>query len=202
MNSKELFLTIEKHLAAIEAAIADTDFLQIEISDREGGLHMDALRKYLDMVRGRNSTCTDRAKELVRKPINAEQTVVNSAEAIARERWNSEADEYNQWDSLGQDEKDELIAKLATIPAVESAKFSFACARALYSEIIASGLEYARECLAKHETNLGRETLKNKNWAETMEEDIRNMERTLEMLRACRTNDKAHSCRVSEAKEA
>jgi hypothetical protein len=29
----------------------------------------------------------------------------------ARERWNSEADGYNQWDSLGQDEKDELIQK-------------------------------------------------------------------------------------------
>jgi hypothetical protein len=26
-------------------------------------------------------------------------------------KWNSEADEYNQWDALGQDEKDELIAE-------------------------------------------------------------------------------------------
>ena len=28
----------------------------------------------------------------------------------AREKWNAEADAFNQWDSLGQDEKDELIA--------------------------------------------------------------------------------------------
>lgn len=27
----------------------------------------------------------------------------------SRKRWNSEADEYNQWDALGQNEKDELI---------------------------------------------------------------------------------------------
>ena len=53
---------------------------------------------------------------------------------------------------------------------------------------VESGLEYARECLATHETNLGRTTLKNKTWAETMEKDIRHMERTLEMLRACKPN--------------
>ncbi|WNZ87558.1 hypothetical protein [Pseudomonas sp. P108] len=28
----------------------------------------------------------------------------------AADRWNANADEYNQWDALGQDEKDELIA--------------------------------------------------------------------------------------------
>ena len=53
---------------------------------------------------------------------------------------------------------------------------------------VESGLEYARECLAHHETALGRTTLKNKTWAETMEKDIRHMERTLEMLRACGPN--------------
>lgn len=51
---------------------------------------------------------------------------------------------------------------------------------------VEAGLEYARECLSTHETSLGRTTLKNKMWAETMENDIRHMERTLEMLRACR----------------
>ncbi len=29
---------------------------------------------------------------------------------IAAKRWNAEADEFNQWDALGQDEKDALIA--------------------------------------------------------------------------------------------
>ena len=54
---------------------------------------------------------------------------------------------------------------------------------------VESGLEYARECLAHHESALGRTTLKNKTWAETMEKHIRHMERTLEMLRACGPND-------------
>lgn len=55
---------------------------------------------------------------------------------------------------------------------------------------IEAGLEYAKECLAQHETALGRTTLKNKTWAETMEKDIRHMERTLEMLRSCGPNAK------------
>lgn len=36
-----------------------------------------------------------------------------SNESIAEEtirRWNAEADEYNQWSELGQDEKDEQLA--------------------------------------------------------------------------------------------
>jgi hypothetical protein len=50
---------------------------------------------------------------------------------------------------------------------------------------VASGLECARECLAQHDSALGRTTLKNKTWAETLEKDIRHMERTLLMLLAC-----------------
>lgn len=34
-----------------------------------------------------------------------------AAEVSARQSWNSEADEYNQWSELGQDERDELIRK-------------------------------------------------------------------------------------------
>jgi hypothetical protein len=64
---------------------------------------------------------------------------------------------------------------------------------------VESGLEYARECLAQHETALGRTTLKNKTWAETMEKDIRHMERTLEMLRACGPN--TESCHLPPARE-
>lgn len=41
---------------------------------------------------------------------------------IAADRWNAGADEYNQWDALGQDEKDELISaeqkRLATTEIV------------------------------------------------------------------------------------
>lgn len=61
----------------------------------------------------------------------------------------------------------------------------------IYAAILAveSGLEYARECLTAHDSALGRTTHKNKMWAETMEKDIRHMERTLAMLRACGLND-------------
>jgi len=44
---------------------------------------------------------------------------------------------------------------------------------------IHNGLEYARECLITHETNFGRTTIKNRVWAERMEEDIRRMEHAL-----------------------
>ena len=60
---------------------------------------------------------------------------------------------------------------------------------------VESGLEYARECLAQHDAALGRNTLKNKTWAETMEKDIRHMERTLGMLRACGPNDPSSATR-------
>lgn len=35
----------------------------------------------------------------------------SSVEAFARAKWNSQADGYNQWESLGQDEQDELIRR-------------------------------------------------------------------------------------------
>lgn len=52
---------------------------------------------------------------------------------------------------------------------------------ALYA--VQNGLDYARECLITHDSNLGRTTLKNRTWAERMEEDIRHMESTLTNLR-------------------
>jgi hypothetical protein len=51
---------------------------------------------------------------------------------------------------------------------------------------ITSGIEYAQECLAQHDTALGRTTRKNKTWAETIEKDIRQMTRALEQLQNCR----------------
>ena len=62
----------------------------------------------------------------------------------------------------------------------------------IYASIpaVEAGLEYANELLAAHDRDLGRTTLKNKTWAETIEADIRHMSRTLEMLRACGTNEK------------
>ena len=41
---------------------------------------------------------------------------------------------------------------------------------------IGSGIEYLRECIAVHESNLGRTTLKNKLWAERMEADLKQMQ--------------------------
>lgn len=34
----------------------------------------------------------------------------HSAQAVAKRCWNANADEFNQWDELGQDEKDELVS--------------------------------------------------------------------------------------------
>ena len=52
---------------------------------------------------------------------NGTITPATAPEQAARDRWNAEADEYNQWDSLSQDEKDELIqnATLHLLPRGE-----------------------------------------------------------------------------------
>lgn len=34
----------------------------------------------------------------------------HSVQAVAKRRWNANADELNQWDELGQEEKDELVS--------------------------------------------------------------------------------------------
>lgn len=46
---------------------------------------------------------------------------------------------------------------------------------------IEAGLEYARQCLAEHDLSLGRTTHKNRNRAETIEGDIEQMERALNL---------------------
>ena len=54
------------------------------------------------------------------KALAGETVVGNSSESVARETWNAAADEFNQWDSLGQDEKDELIANAKAEPRRDS----------------------------------------------------------------------------------
>ena len=44
-------------------------------------------------------------------------------------------------------------------------------------------IEYANECLAKHDKELGRTTKKNKTWASAMEFDIENAQKALEHYR-------------------
>jgi hypothetical protein len=34
---------------------------------------------------------------------------MENLEQFAKEKWNKEADQFNQWNNLGQEEKDELI---------------------------------------------------------------------------------------------
>jgi hypothetical protein len=55
----------------------------------------------------------------------------------------------------------------------------------IYALVLAAenGLEYAMECLAIHDQQLGRTTKKNKSWAERMEMDIRQMKLALELYR-------------------
>jgi len=56
----------------------------------------------------------------------------------------------------------------------------------IYASIdsIKNGLEYARECLSQHDISLGRTTYKNRTWAETIEGDIVQMEKTLKDLQS------------------
>ncbi len=46
-----------------------------------------------------------------------------------------------------------------------------------------AGLEHTRSLLGDHDVALGRTTRKNKMWAEQLERDVENMERTLTRLR-------------------
>lgn len=53
------------------------------------------------------------AEARCRAVASTEQPLVGgSIEDFARAKWDADADEYNQWDSIGQDEKDELIANV------------------------------------------------------------------------------------------
>lgn len=48
---------------------------------------------------------------------------------------------------------------------------------------IEAGLEYAQECLTRHDQELGRTTKKNKSWAETIEKDVAQMKQALERIK-------------------
>jgi hypothetical protein len=63
------------------------------------------------MVTGEGITVELSPEEAIHFCCEECQAESSRAEAVARIKWNAEADEYNQWDSLGQDEKDELIIK-------------------------------------------------------------------------------------------
>jgi hypothetical protein len=56
----------------------------------------------------------------------------------------------------------------------------------IYAAIYAveNGLDYAKMCLQEHDLALGRTTLKNRTWAETMERDIAQIEQTLGWLKS------------------
>lgn len=45
-----------------------------------------------------------------------------------------------------------------------------------------NGLEYAEECLTEHDARLGRTIRRNREWAENIESDIKQMKQTLETL--------------------
>ncbi len=59
-------------------------------------------------------------------------------------------------------------------------------------DALQSGLEYANECLLTHDTNLGRTTLKNKSWAETIESDIRLIEKSIKELKLVEVSHTTH----------
>lgn len=55
----------------------------------------------------------------------------------------------------------------------------------IYAAISAleAGLEYAQECLADHDQKLGRTIRRNREWAETIEEDIKKIKKSIEELK-------------------
>lgn len=48
---------------------------------------------------------------LIRNAVREVEANNDAPEAKALAKWNAQADQWNQWDSLGQDEKDELTSK-------------------------------------------------------------------------------------------
>ena len=54
----------------------------------------------------------------------------------------------------------------------------------IYALVLATenAIEYAQECLAKHDQELGRTTKKNKTWAETIERDIERAKIALDLF--------------------
>jgi hypothetical protein len=68
----------------------------------------------------------------------------------------------------------------------------------IYAAITAveNGLAYARECLTNHEAALGRTTLSNKRLAEMMEQDIKQLEDTLKLLRGCGATVDVSTCQT------
>jgi len=53
---------------------------------------------------------TDELIELERMDAATKRPVCEIAAHRAEQKWNAQADQYNQWRDLGQDEKDALIA--------------------------------------------------------------------------------------------
>jgi len=50
-------------------------------------------------------------------------------------------------------------------------------------DALTAGLEHTQAVLAEHDASLGRTTRKNKSWAETLESDIRNIEKSIKDLK-------------------
>lgn len=59
-------------------------------------------------------------------------------------------------------------------------------------DALQSGLEYARECLSTHDSIIGRTTKKNKSWAETIEKDIRLIEKSIKELKLVEISHTTH----------
>ena len=95
---------------------------EIEALEHESKPHQYCAREKKEIFgcRGRHDDCYGCIPHtyLTDWPCEIPTTIITSLEcgmkvdeeAKAREKWNSEADEFNQWDSLGLDERGKLIA--------------------------------------------------------------------------------------------
>lgn len=59
-------------------------------------------------------------------------------------------------------------------------------------DCLETGLEYARQCLSEHDVSLGRTNKKNKSWAETIESDIRLIEKSIKDLKIAEVSHTTH----------
>ena len=84
-------------------ALATTDSASREIC-------LDALEETSSDARAELAlTCWGEDLNRLREALN--DYLEHSSYAVAKRRWNANADEFNQWGELGHDEKDELVTE-------------------------------------------------------------------------------------------
>ena len=97
-------IEVQERMGMIEVMTQQT---RVVLDECSAWLLIEKIKKAISELTNKPNASLEQAE---RSDGTLQDFVGNSAEDLARAKWNAEADEYNQWDSLGQDEKDVLIA--------------------------------------------------------------------------------------------